>query len=449
MARPKSKVITVHVTGPLAPYARPFRLLLRERGYHCQAIGKMHFSPVRAHHGMHRLWLSEEIPGTPEQDEFLADLIASGYGHVEEPHGIRHELYYVPQVSQLPEELHTTAWTGRKTVEYLEEHVRERRDQPFFCWSSFIKPHPPFDPPVPWHTLYRPTDMPDAVRTEDELDRHTYYHRTQNRFKWTDQQPDANLLRTMRAYYASCVSFIDSWVGQVVDTLERLDLRQDTLILYVADHGEYLGDHYAFGKRGFHDPPSRIPFIASWPGQLPQGEVRHQLVGLEDVAPTMLAAADGGPDALAPLRLDGTEVLTVARDARHPGRQVQLGQLAEQARGLYCAMEQEWKYVYSAPDDREYLLHHGPGEGRACDANECADHAADPAAKLVLERLRAALIERFRRDGYLDPLDESDPRGLRRIVRDPHPGATVRRVRTSWPARSCARSSDWPVSGSR
>lgn len=65
---------------------------------------------------------------------------------MEEPHGLRHELYYVPQPSQLPEHLHTTAWTGRKAAEFLRE--RAGNDQPFLCFTSFIKPHPPFDPPA-------------------------------------------------------------------------------------------------------------------------------------------------------------------------------------------------------------------------------------------------------------------------------------------------------------
>ena len=289
----------------LSPELPTLPALLRRRGYHGQAIGKMHFSPVREQHGLHRMWLSEEIPATPAEDEFLAHLIDAGWGHVEEPHGVRHEMYYLPQVSQLPQELHTTAWTGQRTVAYLEERARERGHgaagapdgAPFFCWTSFIKPHPPFDPPVPWHTLYRPTDLPLGlpVRTADEPARHTYYHRTQNRFKWTGAQPDSNLLATMRAYYAASVSFVDFWVGRILDALDRLDLRRDTLVLYVADHGEYLGDHYAFGKRGFHDPACRIPFVLSWPGRLPQGEVRQQLVGLADVLPTLLAAADGAP----------------------------------------------------------------------------------------------------------------------------------------------------------
>jgi len=386
----------------VAPEAVTLPRLLRARGYHCQAIGKMHFSPVREHHGHHRMWLSEEIPRMPDEDEFLRELIEAGWGHVEEPHGVRHEMYYVPQVSQLPEERHTTAWTGRRTVEYLEEHVRERRGEPFFCWSSFIKPHPPFDPPVPWHTLYKPTDRPLGmpVRSEKERDRHSYYHRTQNRFKWTDAQPDANLLMTMRAYYAAAVSFIDSWVGHILDALERLGLRENTLVLYMADHGEYLGDHYAFGKRGYHDPAARVPFIVSWPGMMPAGEVSHTLVGLADVLPTCVAAADGGEQGALPR-----------------GREVWVGQLAEKAKGLYAAMDAEWKYVYSAPDQREYLIHRGAGEGAACDQNECADHASATESRGMLERLRAALQGRLRSDGYFEPLDEGQVDGWRRYER--------------------------------
>ncbi|HEX2185480.1 MAG TPA: sulfatase-like hydrolase/transferase [Chloroflexota bacterium] len=390
--------------------------LLRERGYHCQAIGKMHFWPVREHHGLHRMWLSEEIPASPEEDEFLAELLAAGYGHVEEPHGARHEMYYIPQVSQLPAALHTTAWTGRKTIEYLHERSGAEDRSPFFCWTSFIKPHPPFDPPVPWHTLYRPTDMPLPVRLPDEAARHTYYHRRQNRFKWTDAQPDDNLLRMMRAYYTASVSFIDFWIGQILHTLEQLGLRRDTLVLYVADHGEYLGDHGAYGKRGYHDPACRIPFILSWPGTLPQDETRQQLVGLADVAPTIVAAADGAASAPASLGMDGESVLPAAAEASTPGRAVLIGQLAEKGLGLYLAMDDAWKYIYSAPDDREYLMHRGPGEGRACDERECLDLATsdDAAHRGALVRLREALLERFRRDGYHDPLDETDPAGLRR-----------------------------------
>jgi choline-sulfatase len=392
--------------------------LLASRGYHGQAIGKMHFTPVRESHGLERMWLSEEIPETPDEDEFLQHVIASGFGHVEEPHGARHEMYYIPQVSQLPAGLHTTAWTGARTVEYLRERAGASGGRPFFCWTSFIKPHPPFDPPAPWHTLYRPTEFALPARRDDEPARHTYYHLRQNRFKWTDLRPDNHMVRLMRSYYAASVSFVDYWVGQIIDTVDHLGLRDDTLILYVADHGEYLGDHHAFGKRGYHDPACRIPFIVSWPGHVPQGEVRDHLVGLADVVPTILAATGGRTlGEAAQVELDGIDLAPVARDGSAPGRDVLIGQLAEGRLGLYLAMDASWKYVYSAPDDRELLIHRGTGSGPETDWRECDDHATSSAPDAIEARgrLRRAIQSRFASDGYILPLDPSEAHGWRRF----------------------------------
>lgn len=370
---------------------------LRAAGYFTQAIGKMHFSPVREHHGCERMWLSEEVPRLVENDEFLQDVLAAGYGHVEEPHGIRHELYYVPQVSQLPEHLHTTAWTARKTIDFIEERANE--NSPFFCWTSFIKPHPPFDPPAPWHRLYRSTDMPLPNRSENETAWHTWFQRSQNRSKWMDLFPDDNLLRTMKAYYFSCVSFVDSWIGEILAALDATKQRENTLIMFVADHGEFLGDHYAFGKRNYHEPACHIPYILSWPGTLPQGVVREHLAGLQDVTPTLLNAA-GLDEQLA--GLDGISLLDSARSENAAGRRHLFGQIKEKDLGMYCAMNEEWKYIYCAPDRMELLLNYRDG------GNELVNHAHEPGLSDVKRELKAALFAHFRSANYEDPLDGDD-----------------------------------------
>ena len=100
------------------------------------------------------MWLSEEIPTYRDDDEFLQYLQEQGYGHVGEPHGQRHELYYQPQVSVLPEEHHTTAWTADRTVDFIARN----RNRPFFCFTSFIKPHPALGPTAPLRDAVRPGD---------------------------------------------------------------------------------------------------------------------------------------------------------------------------------------------------------------------------------------------------------------------------------------------------
>ena len=370
---------------------------LRAAGYFTQAIGKMHFSPVREHHGFDRMWLSEEVPRRVENDEFLQDVLSAGYGHVEEPHGIRHELYYVPQISQLPERLHTTAWTAQRTIDFIEERANE--NAPFFCWTSFIKPHPPFDPPSPWHRLYRSTDMPLPIRSENEIAWHTWFQRSQNRSKWMDLFPDDNLLRTMKAYYFACVSFVDSWVGEILTALETTKQRENTLIMFVADHGEFLGDHFAFGKRNYHEPACHIPYILSWPGTLPEGVVREHLVGLQDVTPTLLSAAGMQLDQP---EFDGMPLLSVAQDGSSAGRPYLFGQIKEKNHGMYCAMNEEWKYIYCAPDRLEILLNYRDA------GNELVNHAHEPGLFEVKRELKEALFAHFRSANYEEPLDGDD-----------------------------------------
>ncbi|BDP44315.1 arylsulfatase (plasmid) [Deinococcus aetherius] len=374
---------------PLRPGVPTFPRLLADAGYFTQAIGKMHFEPVREGHGFRRLWLSEEIPGSVEEDEFLQDLFAAGFGHVEEPHGLRHELYYVPQPSQLPEHLHTTAWTGRKTVEFLRE--RAGSDEPFVCFTSFIKPHPPFDPPAPWSRLYSPLDMPDPVQHERERAWDTIFIKRQHRFKWTRPDFDLQHVRTIRAYYAACVSFIDAWVGEILRTLDELGLAEDTLVVFMADHGEYLGDHGAYGKRGFHDAAARIPLVVRWPGQLPAGTETHALVGLADLPPTLLSAA--GVDS-APLSPDGVNLLPLLHGEVGRVREVLTGQFQHGPLGLYLSMNERHKYIYSAADDLEILLNH------SSTLSETENLAGRPEFAQVGRDLKEHVLSRLARDGH-------------------------------------------------
>ena len=228
---------------------------------------------------------------------------------------------------------------------------------------------------------------------------HTWFQRSQNRSKWMDLFPDDNLLRTMKAYYFSCVSFVDSWVGEILAALEATKQRENTLIMFVADHGEFLGDHYAFGKRNYHEPACHIPYILSWPGTLPEGVVREHLVGLQDVTPTLLAAA--GLDAQQ-ADFDGMPLLSIAQDGGAAGRPYLFGQIKEKNLGMYCAMDNAWKYVYCAPDRMELLLNYRDG------GNELVNHAHEPGLSDVKRELKAALFAHFRAAQYDDPLDGDD-----------------------------------------
>ena len=133
--------------------------------------------------GLRRETIPKRVPVPDDFTEFLRE---NGYDHVVAPHGERSEYYYIPQPSQLPARLHHTQWVGDKTLEFFSQRDTDR---PFLCWSSFIKPHPPFESPVPWNRLYRTVEMPLPFLPSDYEHLHTYWNRHQNRYKYRGPRP--------------------------------------------------------------------------------------------------------------------------------------------------------------------------------------------------------------------------------------------------------------------
>jgi arylsulfatase len=384
-------------------------------GYVTQAIGKMHFRPHRARHGFQRVWLSEAIPTSLEDDDFLQFLVEAGYGGVEEPNGIMHELYMQPQVSQLPETHHCTAWTARKTIEFLRERAGRQPDQPFFCWTSFMKPHPPFEPPVPWSRLYRPKMAPLPMKSEAEL---AWVPRAgRSPAALVEQFPDPDRLAALWIYYFSAISFIDSWIGMLLDELERLGLREDTLVVYTSDHGELLGDHWSVGKSSFYDGSARVPCIFSWPaggvgtsgelGGATPGAVREQLVCHADLVPTILEATGVAPSS-AGLTLDGMSLVAPARE-NAPTRNVLIGQVGAGAQAQLAAIDAQWTYMFVAGEHRELLFRHRDEDAELHNYLQ----GPDAASAQVAHRLREAVQQRLRATGSTNLLDDTSPDGYR------------------------------------
>jgi choline-sulfatase len=125
--------------------------------------------------------------------------------------------------------------------------------------------------------------------------------------------PAAEELRARAAYYG-LVDRMDRMIGAILDALDAAGLADDTLVVYTSDHGEQLGERGLWWKHTFFDESVKVPMILAWPGKLPAGERRNQVVNLMDLAATMLDAvgAPALPDA------DGRSFLAVARDAGAP-----------------------------------------------------------------------------------------------------------------------------------
>lgn len=385
-----------HVTGcadnaPMQREYPSFMEHLRDSGYQTHGVGKMHFTPDHQ-----KMWgfetrdVSEETK--VEGNDFHAYLREHGYNHVHEPHGIRSENYYIPQPSQLPAHLHETHWVADRSIDFLNNR---NLDQPFFLWSSFIKPHPPFESPTPWNKLYRCPDMLHPFTPGNSEELITFWNRVQNRYKYKDAGTDLFLLRTMRAAYYSCISFIDFNVGRILDALGAE--ADNTLIVFSSDHGEMLGDYGSFGKRCMLDPSARVPFIMRWPGHAPAGATCTTPVSLLDLWPTFLQAA--GID-VPPAHTTSRSVLDLLRHP--PEDRTVISQYHQGRYGLYMITDGNFKYIHSAPDQKEWLFALAEGE------RETVDLSADPRYASVLTTLRGKLIQQLAQDGCGDVLDNGE-----------------------------------------
>ena len=139
--------------NPNAVYAgEGFYKRFTDAGYNTCAIGKMHNSPV-LYDGMgFRKRISQEELSHPD-DDYTNYICNSPYKYVFDYCGQRSDMYYIPQISQLPAEAHPTQWIGDNCVDFIKNANTD--EEPIFLVASFIHPHPPFAPPAPWNKMYR------------------------------------------------------------------------------------------------------------------------------------------------------------------------------------------------------------------------------------------------------------------------------------------------------
>lgn len=376
---------------PEVTTTRPtFMSLLAEAGYQCHGVGKMHFTPdPQALRGFHTRDRSEELCRRVADDDYLTWLHAHGFDYVHDVHGVRGEMYYIPQPSQLPAWAHGSHWVADRSIAFLAQRDRSR---PFLLWASFIHPHPPFAPPTPWHKLYRAPSMPLPKRPADMENLWVHINRVQNRYKYRDAGTDDNLLRAMKAYYYATVSFIDWNVGRILAALQQNGELDNTLVLWTSDHGEFLGDYGCFGKRSFLKSAANVPLIIRYPERFAASAINEAPASLVDVMPTLLGAA--GIDATR-LTLDGVDL---AGDAVRQ-REMVFGQYEQGAKASYMALSRRWKYIYSASDNREFLF------DERVDPEETRNRAETIGYLEQTKTMRDALIAFLRQAGYTAPLD--------------------------------------------
>lgn len=307
--------------------------MLSAQGYATALIGKAHFQPLASTSESPSI----ECQPTLRDLDFWRNFHGPWYGfdhvetarnHADEAHAGQHYAIWMEEQGlhnwrdyfrpwppapdqpvrrhtwDLPEQFHYSRWTAERTIAAIDRAQGDGR--PFFIWSSFQDPHPPYLVPEPWASMYDPDDMqpgslvpgeheqnpPHFQKTQEEHPDFSSYRETfaNHGFQSHRHTPDA--LRKNMAVYYGMIGLMDQQIGRILDRLDALGLAEDTLVVFSTDHGHFLGQHGLIAKGAFHyEDLVRVPFLVRFPGRVPAGRTSAALQSTVDLTPSFLAAA--------------------------------------------------------------------------------------------------------------------------------------------------------------
>jgi arylsulfatase A-like enzyme len=390
--------------GDVAPqYRVEMPRLLHDAGYYAAGIGKMHWHPQRSLHGFDTTILDES--GRVESPDFRSDYRSWFWS--ETPTGDPDAAGldwngYEARPFPLAERLHPTAWIAETAVRFLRGY---RKPRPFFLKVSFERPHSPYDPPVRWWNRYA-GPLPPAQAGAWAA---KYRPRSSDRPDiWHGDVGEAAVRNSRRGYYGS-VSFVDEQIGRILEALESRGWLNSTLVIFLADHGDMLGDHYLWRKSYAYQASARIPLVLHWPEGLAgaAGRKADAPAEIRDVLPTLLDAAG----VAAPPGIDGASLLGPARDPSSRWRE-----WIDLEHDVCYSPENHWNALTDGK--RKFIFHAMTGQEQffdlEADPHELRDLAGDAASNAAMsvwrERLMAHLAPRgpaWEANGKLLPRPQS------------------------------------------
>ncbi len=267
--------------------------LMRAAGYHTGIVGKYH------------------LHSNPVGCDYFS--ILPGQGRYHNPQfvemGDEHESGWVKKGKRTAYPGHSSDVIGEKALHYLKE-IRPK-DKPFFFMMQFKAPHDKWQYAKRYETLYADVEVPepetlfddyatrgDAIKKTLQYIGSSWGNQTNYPKETKHLTGDARKKAQYQQYmkrYLRCVAGIDHNVGRVLDYLDEAGLAENTIVIYTADQGFFLGEHGLYDKRFMYEPSLRMPFMVRWPGKIAPGTTNDDLVVNVDFAPTLLTAAGARP----------------------------------------------------------------------------------------------------------------------------------------------------------
>lgn len=327
-----------------------FAHYLRAAGYYTALSGKMHFVGADQLHGF--------------EDRLTTDIYPADFGWTPD--------WRVPfdRVDWWYHNLSSVTEAGvaltSNQLEYDDEVVfhakrcllniaRGRDPRPFCLTASFTHPHDPYTARPEYWAKYEGVDIPEpvvAVINDDQLDPHSRrIHNAVDASKFV--VTDENVKNARRAYCAN-ISYLDDKIGELLNTLDSCGLTENTVVVFVSDHGDMLGERGLWYKMNFFEGAARIPLSIAAPGKFSPRNVSMPATAM-DVLPTLLELAGVSETKLA-MPLDGQSLVQAALGNEQADRRVASEYMAEGSVSPMLMLRQgPWKFVH-CPDDPMQLF---------------------------------------------------------------------------------------------
>ncbi len=297
----------------------------------------------------------------------------------------------------LPEEHSETAFTTRRAMDF----IKETKSQPWCLHLSFIKPHWPIIAPAPYHKLYDKDAIQNVVRDASERKNPHPVIKAFMKAEYSQSYADDEIRDIVLPAYMGLVKQVDDHIGNLVRFLDKQDVLDSTVIVFTADHGDYLGDHWLGEKDLFHEPSVKVPMIVVDPdpkADITRNSVRAEFAEGVDIVPTFVEMAGGE---VCRERIEGHSLLPLLRSsssAEH-WREYTISEIDYADRGARYELSIEpyecratmvrdarWKYVhYKGFPHQLFDLENDP--------DELNDLGQDSGQQSVVQRMKDALFD--------------------------------------------------------
>ncbi len=369
---------------------------LQQQGYRTGLIGKTHFN--------NWIWwgLYNEGDGFPDHG-FHQLITASDHKKYLEKHPPRkvadsimayqdqkdmHKTAARMNARVLPDNKHIEDAEGTYLTDRAIDFLKDNKDTTFFLWLAYHEPHAPFSFPVEFRNRYKPEDMtlPEGSPEDDRWVPEIYRDFTEKEKKGV-----------IAAYY-TCVEYMDYNIGRVLNAIDELGLDENTLVIYISDHGYLLYDHKRFEKHTMWEEAVQSPLIINGKEFFGKNRKEDALVEYIDIVPTICDALNINLSE----EFQGKSFWPVLNNETDAHKKYAFAEFLEDNKAMVTT--KKWKYIFTS-GKRDLGLNYATGYGPSGithrlynlekDPGETHDVSGNPENKEILEELQQKMLEIF------------------------------------------------------